>query len=189
MTVLTRLFAAYPCRAPSDFRLVKPAYMQAMEGVCQWALFEAEKRINQGSLAHSFMPAPSELRREINRVMEPFRRAAAEARRYRWPEDSSPPPDEAAQARMRERYRQFCRWREANNPDSPRAEPPPSRPPRQVPDYSHERIEISAALRRTLKAKESFAGGGIEDEEDGEPVASIEAGAITRPARKEQSND
>ncbi|WP_454265073.1 hypothetical protein [Sinorhizobium fredii] len=156
MTVLTRLFAAYPCRAPSDFRLVKPAYMQAMEGVCQWALFEAEKRINQGSLAHSFMPAPSELRREINRVMEPFRRAAAEARRYRWPEDSSPPP---------------------------------SRPPRQVPDYSHERIEISAALRRTLKAKESFAGGGIEDEEDGEPVASIEAGAITRPARKEQSND
>ncbi len=76
LTVLTRLFAAYPCRTPSDFRLVRPAYMQALEGVCQWALFAAERRINQNCLGHAFMPSPSELRAEIDRVMEPFRDAS-----------------------------------------------------------------------------------------------------------------
>lgn len=162
LTVLTRLFAAYPCRAPSDFRLVKTAYMQAMEGVCQWALFEAERLINQNALGHGFMPSPAEIRGVIDRVMKPVlereRRAAAERRRYAWPEDETPPPDEAALARMRERYRQLCRWRETNNPDSPRAEPPPPRPPRQVPDYSKERIEVSDALRRSLTAKEAVTG-------------------------------
>lgn len=138
---------------------MKPAYMQALEGVSQWALFEAERRINQNALGHVFMPSPAELRGVIDRVMKPVlereRRAAEEARRYTWPEEgASPRPDEAARARMRERYRQFCRWREANNPESTRVEPPP-RPPRQVPDYSRERIEISAALLRTLKAKEA----------------------------------
>ncbi|RVP07343.1 hypothetical protein CN083_15745 [Sinorhizobium meliloti] len=156
--VLTRLLAAYPSRTPKDFRLVKPAYLQALESVSQWALFEAERRINQNALGHGFMPSPSELRGEIDRVMKPIlerrRRAAEEARRYAWPEDESPRPDEAARARMRERLRQVCRWREANPPDSPRAKPQPPRPPRQIPDYSQERIEITDALRRTLKAKE-----------------------------------
>ncbi|RWX27246.1 hypothetical protein EHH54_33860 [Rhizobium leguminosarum] len=94
LTVLTRLLAAYPCRMPSDFRLVRPAYMQALEGVGKWALFEAELRINQNALGHPFMPTPAELRREIDRAMEPFRererRAAEEERRYRWVEDDKP---------------------------------------------------------------------------------------------------
>ncbi|WP_327209665.1 hypothetical protein [Rhizobium leguminosarum] len=94
LTVLTRLLAVYPCRAPSDFRLVRPAYMQALEGVGKWALFEAERRINQNSLNHPFMASPSELRGEIDRVMKPFRdrerRAAEEKRRYRWEEDEKP---------------------------------------------------------------------------------------------------
>jgi len=68
--------------------------MQALEGVGKWALFEAERRINQNALGHPFMPTPAELRREIDRVMEPFRerqrRAAEEERRYRWPEDNKP---------------------------------------------------------------------------------------------------
>ncbi len=157
LTVLTRFLAVYPCRAPTDFRLMKPAYMQALEGVSQWALFEAERRINQNALGHAFMPSPAELRGVIDRVMKPVlereRRAAEEARRYAWPEDETPPPDEAARARMRQRYRQHCRWREANNPDTPRAKPTPPRPPRRIPDFSEERIEISDALRRKLKAK------------------------------------
>ncbi|TBB88091.1 hypothetical protein [Rhizobium ruizarguesonis] len=94
LVVLTRLFAVYPCRAPSDFRLVRPAYMQALEAVGQWALFEAERRINQNALGHPFMATPAELRREIDRVMEPFRererRAAEDERRYRWAEDDKP---------------------------------------------------------------------------------------------------
>lgn len=163
--MLSSLLAAYPCRVPSDFGLVRRAYMQALEGVCQWALFEAERRINQGSLRHGFMPSPSELRGEINQVMEPIRRAAEETRRYNWPEERSPQPDEAARARMRERYRQLCRWREANIPDSPRANPSPPRPPRQIPDYSEEPVEITAALRRTLEANESFAAPQIENEQ------------------------
>jgi len=140
---------------------MKPAYMQALEGASQWALFEAERRINQNALGHAFMPSPSELRGEIDRVMKPIlerqRRAAEEARRYAWPEDGSPRLDEAARARMRERFRQHCRWREANLPDSSRAKPQPPRPPRQIPDYSQERIEITDALRRTLKAKQPEA--------------------------------
>ncbi|MHC2456221.1 hypothetical protein ACVMIX_002862 [Rhizobium leguminosarum] len=91
LVVLTRLLSAYPCRTPSDFRLVRPAYMQALEDVGQWALFEAERRINQNSLGHAFMPSPSELRAEIDRVMGPFRererRAAEERRRYTWEDD------------------------------------------------------------------------------------------------------
>ncbi|MGR9158571.1 hypothetical protein [Rhizobium leguminosarum] len=94
LTVLTRLLAVYPCRAPSDFRLVRPAYMQALEGVGKWALFEAERRINQNALGHPFMPTPAELRREIDHVMKPFRererRAAEEKRRYEWDEDGKP---------------------------------------------------------------------------------------------------
>jgi hypothetical protein len=156
--VLTRLLAAYPSRTPKDFRLVKPAYLQALEGVSQWALFEAERRINQNALGHGFMPSPSELRGEIDRVMKPVLerrwRAAEEARRYEWADDDSPRRDEAAMARMRERYRQHCRWREANIPESPKANPQPPRSPRQIPDYSQERIEITDALRRTLKAKQ-----------------------------------
>lgn len=168
LTVLTRLLAVYPCRAPSDFRLMRHSYLQAMEGVCQWGLFEAELRINQNALGHGFMPSPAELRGVIDRVMKPVlereRRAAEERRRYAWPEDKTPPPDEAARARMRERYRQICRLREANTPDTPRAEPPPPpRPPRQVADYSQERIEITDALRRKLKVKGSFAAHDIEE--------------------------
>ncbi|WP_106795301.1 hypothetical protein [Rhizobium sp. H4] len=94
LVVLTRLLAAYPCRMPSDFRLVRPAYMQGLEGVGKWALFEAERRINQNALGHPFMPTPAELRREIDRAMEPFRererRAAEEKRRYKWDEDGKP---------------------------------------------------------------------------------------------------
>ncbi|MBB4194883.1 hypothetical protein [Rhizobium aethiopicum] len=66
----------------------------ALENVSQWGLFEAERRINQGALSHGFLPSPSELRREIDRVMEPFRererRAAEEKRRYLWAEDDKP---------------------------------------------------------------------------------------------------
>ncbi|TBD22977.1 hypothetical protein [Rhizobium ruizarguesonis] len=161
LTVLTRLLAAYPGRTPSDFRLVRPAYMQALEGVNQWALFEAERRINQNALGHGFMPSPSELRGQINRVMEPIlereRRAAIEARRYRWPEDKSPPPDEAARARIAECNRKFQCWHEANRADFPRAQHPPPRPPKQISDYSHEPVEITDALRRTLKEKAASA--------------------------------
>ncbi|AJD41276.1 hypothetical protein RGR602_CH01945 [Rhizobium gallicum bv. gallicum R602sp] len=158
--MLTRLLATYPCRAPSDFRLVKPAYMQAMEKVSQYALFEAERRINQNALGHGFMPSPSELRGQIDHVMEPFlereRRARAEAKRYAWPREieGSPRLDEAARARIRELHRQYRAWREVNHPESTRAKAPP-KPPRQIPDYSEEQIEITDALRRALKAKEA----------------------------------
>lgn len=154
LVVLTRLLAAYPCRAPSDFRLMKPAYMQALEGVSQWALFEAERRINQNALGHAFMPSPAELRGVIDGVMEPFlehqRRAAEESRRYAWPEKPTVIHDEAARARILEGFRQL----RAKYPASPRTRPPP-KPPPEIPDYSQERIAVSDALRRTLKAKES----------------------------------
>jgi hypothetical protein len=147
LTVLTRLLAAYPCRTPSDFRLVKPAYMQALEGVGQWALFTAERAINQNALHHPYMPSPSEMRGQIDRAMEPFRererRAQAEARRYAWPERLGVAQDEATRARIREGFRQL----RANYPAPPGPRPPP-RPP---PDFSQEPVEISDALRRTLK--------------------------------------
>ncbi|TAT82463.1 hypothetical protein [Rhizobium ruizarguesonis] len=111
LVVLTSLLAAYPCRTPSDFRLVRPAYMQALEDVSQWGLFEAERRINQNSLNHAFMPSPAELRGEIDRVMEPFRerarRAAEERRLYQWPEEPralpAPAGDPEAVAKWRVR--------------------------------------------------------------------------------------
>ncbi|WP_171049316.1 hypothetical protein [Rhizobium sp. MHM7A] len=111
LTVLTRLLAVYPCRAPSDFRLMKPAYMQALEDVGSWALMEAERRINQNSLGHPFLPTPAELRAEIDRVMEPFRererRAAQERRLYQWPEEPralpAPAGDPEAVAKWRAR--------------------------------------------------------------------------------------
>ncbi|ASY58452.1 hypothetical protein [Sinorhizobium sp. CCBAU 05631] len=129
--------------------------MQALEGVGQWALFEAERRINQNALGHAFMPTPSELRAEIDRVMEPFRererRAAEEARRYAWEEGPPVNNDEATRARIIEGFRQLVtRLQGASG-----VRPPP-RPPPQVPDYSQEPIEISDALRRTLKAKDHF---------------------------------
>ncbi|MDH6273541.1 hypothetical protein M2311_003631 [Rhizobium leguminosarum] len=115
LVVLTRLLSAYPCRTPSDFRLVRPAYMQALEDVGQWALFEAERRINQNSLGHAFMPSPSELRREIDRVMEPFRerarRAAEERRLYQWPEEPRALPAPAGDPEA------VAKWRAKRNAD------------------------------------------------------------------------
>ncbi|QFI65231.1 hypothetical protein EKH55_0357 [Sinorhizobium alkalisoli] len=123
----------------------------ALEGVSRWALFTAEKQINQGSLGHGFMPSPSELRREIDRVMQPFRererRAAEERRRYGWPEEPAVIHDEASRERILKGFRQL----RANHPVSQKTPPPPPAP--KIPDYSRERIEISAALRRTLRAK------------------------------------
>ncbi|WP_049733865.1 hypothetical protein [Rhizobium ecuadorense] len=115
LVVLTRLLAAYPCRTPSDFRLVKPAYMQALEGVSRWALLEAERRINQNSLGHAFMPSPSELRAQIDRVMEPFRerarRAAEERRLYQWPEEPRALPAPAGDPEA------VAKWRAKRNAD------------------------------------------------------------------------
>ncbi len=135
--------------------------MQALEGVSQWALFEAERRINQNSLGHAFMPSPSELRGEIDRVMEPLlereRRAAEERRRYACAEGARVIHDEASRARVIKLYHD---WRAG--PNGPSGTRPPPRPPPQVPDYSQEPVEISDALRRMLKAEDHF--GRNEDE-------------------------
>ncbi|MBB2709762.1 hypothetical protein N2597_07540 [Rhizobium sophoriradicis] len=73
---------------------MRRAYLLALEGVGQWALFEAERRINQNSLGHPYMPSPAELRGEIDRVMAPHvaarRREAEAAHRYKWADDDKP---------------------------------------------------------------------------------------------------
>ncbi|PND26788.1 hypothetical protein CN933_13660 [Sinorhizobium sp. M4_45] len=127
--------------------------MQALEGVSQWALFEAERRVNQNALGHAFMPSPAELRGEIDRVVEPFRererRAAEEARRYASKEGPPVNHDEASRARIVEGFQKL----RATYPGLARTRPSP-KPPQRIPDYSQERIEITDALRRTLKARE-----------------------------------
>lgn len=83
---------ALPGRQPVDMQLMLGAYEVALEGVSRWGLAQATRSILQGSLAHSFMPSPPELRREIDRIMIPHvearRREAEAARRYKWDEDS-----------------------------------------------------------------------------------------------------
>lgn len=175
LTVLTRLLAAYPNRAPSDFRLIKPAYLQALEGISQWALFEAERRINQNALGHAFMPSPAELRGEIDRVMEPFRererRAAEEERRYAWEEGPAVRHDEASRARILEGFRKL----RERYPGLTRTRPPP-KPRQQIPDYSQERIEITDALRRTLNGK-----GAVNIKQS--PANQIEGGHHGNPKK------
>ncbi|CAN7518564.1 hypothetical protein LJR235_003564 [Pararhizobium sp. LjRoot235] len=151
LAVLACLFAAYPSRAPNDFTLVRRAYLMSLEGTTEWGLFEAERAIYQGSLGHPYMPTPSELRREIDRLTKPHlerqRRAQMEQRRYAWPEELGAPHDDAARARIAEGFRKL----RANFPAPARTQPLP-RPP---PDYSQERVEVSDALRQTLREKQS----------------------------------
>jgi len=78
------LLSSLPSRASVSDQINLAGYYIALEDVSRHGLQTATKLILQGSLGHTFLPSPPELRQECNKVMKPILEAQAwEAERAR----------------------------------------------------------------------------------------------------------
>lgn len=71
------LLSSLPSRASANEQVNIAGYYLALEGVSRHGLQTATKLILQGSLGHTFLPSPPELRQECNKVMKPIFEARA----------------------------------------------------------------------------------------------------------------
>jgi hypothetical protein len=69
------LLRVLPRRHPTDARMLRRAFDIALDGVSGVILRMAVEAVLQFSLEHGFMPSPSELRGECNRLLSDRRRA------------------------------------------------------------------------------------------------------------------
>jgi hypothetical protein len=161
------LLAKLPMRQPTGLDVIKAVYLIALEGVAAFGLEQATKAILRGSLGHTFMPSPPELRMECERIMDREREAAAKAmRRERLASEKPPPqpersPDEIA--RQRERMRRFYNLHDETKTDMlkqfPKPEPRKFEPrPRYIvnpPDWlDGEELQVTPALLKLLNRQQ-----------------------------------
>ena len=172
------LLAALPTmmtHSDMEIETRKAAYLIALEGVSAWGLKEATKAILAGSLGHRWMPSPSELRIEIERLenneRERFYRGERQRRRFFFDEDQHPRPAEEKMLKDdpegRERAARLwadarktftAKWDAMSEEDrrsdlEKRLSQTPSESARLqlLRDWGHEEIQVSEALLRTLK--------------------------------------
>lgn len=68
---LTMLSTSLGMRMPTDKKMLRAAFLIALDGVTLWALDQATRAILQNALGHPFMPAPPELRGLCDKAMVP----------------------------------------------------------------------------------------------------------------------